>query len=270
MPNRRMIHASIWQDEDIAGLTDRQQLLFIGLFSNADDQGRLKGHPMLVKSLVFPFRDIPPKDILADLDSILAAASILRYEVGGKQYLQFEKWWTFQRHQWAKPSPLPAPPGWRDCINVRRGKGIYRINWRGLPDVDSSQKTVATPNETPKETPKPITKQNITEHSSNGNDNDNDNSTPTERASARGDVDPVSRKALESLGINGQNLWEMLKYPRDLILAGGAYAEEAEGVNNPPGFVIAKLRGGEEPPELSKDEVWYTKDEYEQHIAETA
>ena len=90
--------------------------------------------------------------------------------------------------------------------------------------------------------------------------------TDKERASARVGVDPVSRKALEAIGLQGQNLWEMLEYPRDLILGWCAYAEEAEGITNPPGFVIAKLREGEEPPEPSGDEVWYTKDEYEKHI----
>ncbi len=275
MPNRRMIHASIWQDEDIAGLTDRQQLLFIGLFSNADDQGRLKGHPMLIKSLVFPYRDISAEDIQDDLEAIVAVASILRYDVDGKQYLQFEKWWTFQRHQWAKPSSLPAPPAWNDCINVRRGEGIYRINWRGLPDVDSSQKTVATPvttpNETPLATPKPITKYNITELNDNENDNENPTPTPTEpnRAHARGGGGSAVQEALESLSIHGQALYECLKCPPDDILAWIAYAKNANGLKNPAALVIARLRAGEPPPkaESTGGVAWFSQDEFEKHIA---
>jgi len=259
MANRRMIHASIWQDEDIAGLTDRQQLLFIGLFSNADDQGRIKGHPMLIKSLVFPYRDVSSEDMLKDLEAITKAAAVLRYEIDGKSYIQLTRWWEYQQLQWAKPSTLPAPEGWPDRIRVRSGEGVRVEGWPGVDDNPD-----ATPKETPVTTGGAITKQNITEHSIN--ENDNGNSTPTERASTRVGVDSVSRKALESIGIQGESLWEMLKYPRDKILGWCAYAEEADGITNPPGFVIAKLREGEDPPEPSKDEVWYTKDEYEKHV----
>ena len=91
--------------------------------------------------------------------------------------------------------------------------------------------------------------------------------TDKERENTRGGVDPVSRKALESIGIQGQNLWEMLKHPRDLILGWCAYAEATEGLTNPAGFVISKLREGEEPPELRDDGDWYTQEEYEKHIA---
>ena len=58
MPTRRMIDPEIWQSETIAALTRDQRLLFIGLFSNADDQGRLRAHPALIRSLVFPYDDI--------------------------------------------------------------------------------------------------------------------------------------------------------------------------------------------------------------------
>ena len=266
MANRRMIHASIWQDEDIAGLTDRQQLLFIGLFSNADDQGRLQGHPMLIRSLVFPYRDISSEDMLKDLGAIPKAAAVLFYEVEGKSYIQLTRWWEYQQLQWAKPSTLPAPNGWADRIRVRSGDGVRVESWPGITDNPDATPD-ATPVETPVTTGGAITEHSITEHSINENENENLTPTPTDRASARGGVDPVSRKALESIGIQGQNLWEMLKHPRDLILGWCAYAEATEGLTNPAGFVISKLREGEEPPELRDDGDWYTQEEYEKHIA---
>ena len=40
MARKRMIDPGIWQSEDFAKMSTLGKLVFIGLFSNADDEGR--------------------------------------------------------------------------------------------------------------------------------------------------------------------------------------------------------------------------------------
>ena len=43
MARKRMIDPNIWDSEDFSKLSILGRLLFIGMFSNADDEGRGKG-----------------------------------------------------------------------------------------------------------------------------------------------------------------------------------------------------------------------------------
>jgi hypothetical protein len=136
MPTRRMIDPAIWQSESLATLTINQRYLFIGLFSNADDQGRLKGHPALVRSAIFPFDDISLDQIQDNLKAIEEVGSITIYQKDGKTIIQILGWWDYQSPQYATPSDLPAPDNWIDRINYN-AKGNIRIrqNWKGMPDL---------------------------------------------------------------------------------------------------------------------------------------
>ena len=76
MPSRRMIDPAFWQSETIANLSIKDRYLFIGLFSNADDQGRMKAHPALIRSVVFPYDDVALDEIEAGLDALEVNESI--------------------------------------------------------------------------------------------------------------------------------------------------------------------------------------------------
>jgi hypothetical protein len=139
---RRMIYSAIWEDEWFGQLDFFQQALWIGMFSKcADDQGRVYANYVLVRSAVFPYKDIPIADIKQAFKDFADAGKIILYEVGGKSYAQLVKWWEIQRPQWASPSIYPAPDGWRDRIRTREN-GEYRVeNWDGsvgAVQVDSS------------------------------------------------------------------------------------------------------------------------------------
>lgn len=72
MARKRMIDPSIWQDEGMAELTPRQQLMYIGLFSNADDDGRICVDPTFLSRL-FPsvFQDLAPGCVRADATKVV-------------------------------------------------------------------------------------------------------------------------------------------------------------------------------------------------------
>ena len=129
MPSRRMIDPCFWMSETMASLTMQQRLLFIGLFSNADDQGRLRAHPSLIRSMVFPYEDVPIEDIQRDLGALKGIHSIYVYAADDKPYLQIVNWWKYQSPQWAYPSDIPPPDGWHDRLRYRRDDKIHTGNW---------------------------------------------------------------------------------------------------------------------------------------------
>ena len=111
MARKRMIDPSLWSDDGMAELPPRQQLLYIGLFSNADDHGRLKGSPVAIR-LALPgvYGGCALDDIALDLDDVLSRMSKLRrYSVDGRDYLQFDNYATWQRIDKPSDSILPPP-----------------------------------------------------------------------------------------------------------------------------------------------------------------
>lgn len=109
MARRRMIDPNFWQSEDVYKLTIRQRLLFIGLFSNADDEGKLRGNPAFIRSIIFPYEDFNISDIEHDLLMIKQIESIKQYEIEGSKYIKITNWFKFQRVDKPQPSMIPNP-----------------------------------------------------------------------------------------------------------------------------------------------------------------
>lgn len=109
MARRRMIDPNFWQSEDVSKLTIRQRLLLIGLFSNADDEGKLRGNPAFVRSLVFPYEDFTLREIEQDLADTESIGSIHQYTVEGSKYIRLINWFKFQRVDKPQSSVIPDP-----------------------------------------------------------------------------------------------------------------------------------------------------------------
>jgi len=140
-----MIDPAFWQSESVARLPVAVRYFFIGLFSNADDQGRMKAHPALLRSTLYPYDDIDLHEIETMLEW-LCNDFIIVYEADSKEYLQILNWWKYQRPRWAWPSDHPAPEGWKDRVHYRQGNAVMKENWDDpepnaapLPQNDDSQ-----------------------------------------------------------------------------------------------------------------------------------
>jgi hypothetical protein len=138
MGKKRMIDRKIRCSQSFAALDYRQRDLWQGIIQVADDQGRMPGTAAFVRSEVWPYDDIPLDDVEEDLQRLEAPGEgekrgfIVRYQVGGKVYLQVVKWWDYQTGQWAAPSDYPAPGDWQDRIRVTGlGRKIVTTNWDG-------------------------------------------------------------------------------------------------------------------------------------------
>lgn len=105
-----MIDPDFWHSEDISKLSIFERLLFIGMFSNADDAGKGRANPRYLCSIIFPYDDIRTAEVDKALLSIGRNTSVTLYECGGSRYYRFEHWKKWQKVEKPQPSKLPDPP----------------------------------------------------------------------------------------------------------------------------------------------------------------
>lgn len=107
MARARNIKPGFFTNEDLVELDFATRLLFIGLWTEADREGRLEDRPKRLKMALFPADNLDVDACLADL---AAAGFILRYEAGGKRYIQVLNFGKHQNpHVKEAASIIPAP-----------------------------------------------------------------------------------------------------------------------------------------------------------------
>lgn len=109
---RRLITSEIFRNEKFGNLDDTGRVFFIGCFSNADDDGRLKASPKYLKALLFPYdNDKTPEFIQEIRDHCHQLGLIHVYSLNGADYLYCIGWEEHQviRKDRHRPSVLPAP-----------------------------------------------------------------------------------------------------------------------------------------------------------------
>lgn len=111
MARQRFIWPSIWDDPAMGVLSDGARLLYIGCFSLADDDGRMIGDPIYLKTQVFRYRPTTPDEVREFRDQLTVSCSnFIVYEVENVEYIAFANWAEFQKPKYPKPSRLPRPP----------------------------------------------------------------------------------------------------------------------------------------------------------------
>ena len=138
MPRQRMIQPGIWIDEGFLSLSIQARLLFIGMISGADDEGRGLATDRCLKARIFPADDdVTLSQIRNYRDEVAAAVNVTIYEVDGKTYYQCSKWQNHQRLEHPSQSIIPAP----DFVKQQEVK---------IPTNRSPSKKKAIPTETRK------------------------------------------------------------------------------------------------------------------------
>jgi hypothetical protein len=103
-----MIDPNIWQSEDFSRLSTLGKLVFIGLFSLADDEGKGRCNPVYLKSTLFPYEEgIRSADIDKTLSEISSNMSVILYSCDGSSYYSLYNWNTWQKID--KPSASKIP-----------------------------------------------------------------------------------------------------------------------------------------------------------------
>lgn len=109
MARIRSIKPEIWEDELFGRLDPPTQLLFIGLISHADDDGRQRGAVEKIGAAFWPYHRTPDDEIDERLSSLEEAGLIIRYVVDRQAYIQIVGWSKHQRVDKRTPSKLPPP-----------------------------------------------------------------------------------------------------------------------------------------------------------------
>lgn len=107
MARTRSIKPSFFKNEYLAECEPMARLLFIGLWTLADSQGRMEFRPMRIRAELFPYENC---DILGLLKQLADRGFVRAYESGDMKVLEIP---TFGEHQRCHPDErdegLPAP-----------------------------------------------------------------------------------------------------------------------------------------------------------------
>lgn len=106
----RTLKPEVWQDEKVVDLSRDARLLFVGLITMADDEGRLRAPTAGILGHVFPHDDDAVTFLATWLDEIVTAGLILRYRNNDKPYIAFRHWRRHQKINRPTKSTLPPPP----------------------------------------------------------------------------------------------------------------------------------------------------------------
>ena len=122
MARQRFIWPDIWDDPDLGRVSPLAFILYIGCFSNADDEGRLLGDPVWLTSTIFRYRQVSVREVENARDELGAACRhFVTYMVRERCYIAFTNWSEWQHPKYPRPSKLPPPPkprNWRKAAQL--------------------------------------------------------------------------------------------------------------------------------------------------------
>lgn len=111
MARGRVIDKSIHLNEQLAGIPIEARYLYKGMIVHADDEGRMKASPAILKALIFPFDEATRIDTVKRWRDILASSGVIKlFAAGGQEYLVHPNWdrWQPLRKDRVRPSDCPA------------------------------------------------------------------------------------------------------------------------------------------------------------------
>jgi hypothetical protein len=104
----RVVKPEFWKDELVAKWTPLTRLAYIGLWSEADDFGRLRWIPEYLRAAIFPY-DVR-MNMEAALKPIVDSRRVFLYSVNGTEYAVILSFHKHQRINRKSKPQLPDPP----------------------------------------------------------------------------------------------------------------------------------------------------------------
>lgn len=125
MARIRNIKPEFFLNETIAALPFQTQLCYIGLWTQADREGRLEDRPARLKASIFPYHAETDMDDL--LDQLVKSGFIIRYVAEGEHFIYIPK---FRNHQCfstlEKKQPIKTLPYTDSSQTIDRLKTVSR------------------------------------------------------------------------------------------------------------------------------------------------
>ena len=141
MPDR-MLKESITTSENINALTYGAEVFFYRLLVHVDDYGLIDGRASVLRSLLFPLRDLSVATVEGYIKELCDANLVSRYVVGEKPYLEIR---TFLKHQTLKFHKRGCPPpiyNINNTMDEKEEKKSQEKKSKGEAEID--QKTNST------------------------------------------------------------------------------------------------------------------------------
>lgn len=147
MARSRNIKPGFFTNDELAECHPLGRLLFAGLWTIADKEGRLDDRPKKIKAMLLPFDE-------ADCDALLQQLNdhkfIIRYRVNGECYIQISNWKKHQNpHCKEAASEIPAPlendksTGQEQCNEdaeeeKKDSESLQDVENKGAPELHST------------------------------------------------------------------------------------------------------------------------------------
>lgn len=253
MAQGRFVSRTIATDPKLAQLSETAEMLYLKAIPHLDRDGLCTGEPYGLLGTISPLRFSQLQGrIAACLDEWADKELVIRYTSPVGQVLFFPGFPKQQKLQYDReaPSQYPPPPGY-----LRTAKGMVRAT--EVPWTADSGVLAKNPESTPKMIESGV--QAEVQEQAEAEDQvqeqqqqQGDPAAPDSPAAAAG-VKEV-RQELESFGITGKILKELSTCQIDDVRGWIEYAGTQERLQNPKGYVIARLRSGEPPPEVGTQE----------------
>lgn len=109
MARKRMIDPSFWTDEKLGECSVYERMLFMGLISNADDEGRGRASAKLIKATIFPYDDITADEVESCLLKLGNYGMLQLYTVNGQRYYALKNFLKYQLINRPTKSNFPPP-----------------------------------------------------------------------------------------------------------------------------------------------------------------
>jgi len=132
MARIRTIKPEFPHSESMGAVSRDARLLFVLLWTIADDSGRLRGNSRLLASLLYPYDGDAGSLLDGWLTELETQNCLIRYEVGGHSYVQITNWTDHQKIDKPSGSKLPEfVEASRSLANIREvsseeRKGVER------------------------------------------------------------------------------------------------------------------------------------------------
>lgn len=109
MARKRSLSPTIWEDPSINQMSRDARLAFIGIISNADDDGYLRGDCGSLKRLIFGFDENEDKTWYEELKKF---KGLHFFEIENEIYVHLKNWekWQTQRDDRRQASTYPKCP----------------------------------------------------------------------------------------------------------------------------------------------------------------
>ena len=124
MARIRSVKPELFAHPKLASAPIQARYLLIGLFTQADDDGRLWDSPRALCGALFPHdKRVGEKQVDEWLKALHDTGTITRYEEKGEKCIEVTNWSVHQRVSHARPSSLPKFSGTRPELQ-RNGSGV--------------------------------------------------------------------------------------------------------------------------------------------------